>query len=234
MAGAMAHSSIRWTIAGTMFSGTEEWTTGFWTGNDASDLPGDEVDSAVVDAVAAAWETFFEHSDTVVSNAFNTTFVKAAYWHTDIVDGKTKTYGTPTYHQYNSPPVGATAGEPLPPQCSLVASFKSGYHSGTATNGRMYLPGIKNGISAATGQMAAADTLRICNRFVEFINSVNTATVPGGAGKLILVGKAGQSLVPPHTAKNAYVTQVRIGSVYDTQRRRRNGLKEVYSSAGVA
>lgn len=234
MAGQMAYSAVRWTIGGTAFGGSEIWTTGFWTGNDASDLAGDSVDQGVVDAVAAAWTTFFQHSDTVIHNAWKTEYVKAAYWHTEALGGATVTFGTPTYHTYTTQPTGSATGEAFPPQCSLVGSFKSGYRNGTAANGRMYLPGIKNGISTTTGQMTTTDANRICTKFKEFINSVNTVTVPGDAGKLILVGRANFGAIAPHEAKNAYVTQVRVGTVYDTQRRRRNGLHETYATQGVA
>jgi hypothetical protein len=230
----MPYSAVRWTISGTAFGGTEIWTTGFWTGNDASDLAGDSVPQATVNAVAAAWTTFFQHSDTVIHNAYKTEFVKAAYWHNDITDFKDKTFGTPTYHTYTTQPTGSATGEPFPPQCSLVGSFKSGYRNGTAANGRMYLPGIKNGISATTGQMTTTDANRICTKFKDFCNSVNTATVPGSAGKLILVGRSVNGAEEPHNKRNAYVTNVRIGTVYDTQRRRRNALREAYSSQGLA
>lgn len=234
MAGSMAYSAVRWTISGTAFGGSEIWTTGFWTGNDASDLPGTSVPQATVDAVATAWQTFFQHSDTVIHNAYKTDFIKAAYWHTLPASGETVSYGTPTYKTYATQPTGSATGEPFPPQCSLVGSFKTGYRNGTAANGRMYLPGIKNGIQTTNGQMTTTDANRICTKFKEFFNSVNTATVPGSAGKLILVGRAAFGSVSPHESKNAYVTSVRIGTVYDTQRRRRNALRESYATQGLA
>jgi hypothetical protein len=98
----------------------------------------------------------------------------------------------------------------------------------------MYLPGIKNGISATTGQMTTTDANRICTKFKDFANAVNTATGFGDAGQLVLVGRAAPLDPPPHNKRNAYVTAVRIGTVYDTQRRRRNGLRETFMAQGLA
>src|SRR6266545_4961147 len=77
---AMAYSAVRWTISGDCFGGTEIWSTGFWTGNDASDLPGTSVPQATVDAVAARWQTFFTSANGNMYSGFKTNMVKAAYW----------------------------------------------------------------------------------------------------------------------------------------------------------
>ncbi|SRR6266545_1534979 len=231
---AMAYSAVRWTISGDCFGGTEIWSTGFWTGNDASDLPGTSVPQATVDAVAARWQTFFTSANGNMYSGFKTNMVKAAYWHTDLA-GADVSYGTPTYHLY-SPVIsgGGVVGAPYPPQIALVASLISGYRNGTASHGRMFLPGVNAPLDNATGRISSTYRTNISTAFQTFVNGVNTDTVPGSAGKMILVGRAAFGTLSPHEAKNAYVTGLKIGDLYDTQRRRRNGIRETYAALGVA
>jgi len=236
MAGEMAYSAVHWTISGTCFGGAEIWSTGFWTGNDASDLPGDQVDQAVVDQVAARWSTFFTSSNGNISSIYKTDAVKAAYFHTPL-DGGIQQFGTPTYHTFGTPiSGGGIISGALPPQIAMCVSLNSGYRTGTAARGRMFLPGVNASLDGSTGRIVSTYRNQVATAMQTFINGVNTDTVPGDAGKMILVGRAANGILslPPHEAKNAYVTGLKIGDVYDTQRRRRNGFRENYYALAVA
>src|SRR6266545_4961150 len=120
------------------------------------------------------------------------------------------------------------------PRIGLVASLISGYRNGTASHGRMFLPGVNAPLDNATGRISSTYRTNISTAFQTFVNGVNTDTVPGSAGKMILVGRAAFGTLSPHEAKNAYVTGLKIGDLYDTQRRRRNGIRETYAALGVA
>lgn len=232
----MAYSAIRWSISGTCFGGTEIWSTGFWTGNDASDIPGTSVSQATVDSVAARWSTFFTAANSSIYSGYKTALVKAAYWHYDVPALKNKEFGTPTYHTYTAPiSGGGVSSTPMPPQTALAASLVSGYRSGTASHGRMFLPGVNSPLDSSTGKISPTYVTNLAATFLTFVNGVNTDSVPGGSGKMILVGRGVTPVsLPPHEAKNAYVTGIKIGDVYDTQRRRRNGIRETYTGLGVA
>jgi hypothetical protein len=235
MAGRMAYSAVRWTLEGNCFGGTEIWSTGFWTGNDASDLPGTSVPQATVDAVATAWQTFFTSSNSNIASVYKAVSVKAAYFHSEFDDTDISEYGTPTVKTYTTPlSGGGIISAPLPPQLACCVSFTSGYHTGTAARGRMFLPGVNCSLDGATGRMVSTYRNQVATGMQTFVNAVNTATVPGSAGKMILVGRAGLGTVAPHEPKNAYITGLKVGDIFDTQRRRRNGIRETYYGLPVA
>jgi hypothetical protein len=235
MAGRMAHSAVHWTLEGNCFGGTEIWQTGFWTGNDASDLPGTQVPQATVDAVATAWQTFFTSTNGNIASIYKATDVKAAYFHSDFGDSNISEYGTPTVHTYTTPLSGAgIISAAYPPQITACVSLTSGYHTGTAARGRMFLPGVNCTLDNSTGRMVSTYRNQVATAMQTFINAVNTATVPGSAGKMILVGRAADTALPPHESKNAYVTGLKVGDIFDTQRRRRNGIRESYYGLPVA
>lgn len=234
MPGEMAYSAVHWTISGDCFGGAEIWSTGFWTGNDASNLPGTQVPQATVDQVAARWQTFFTSTNSNISNVYKTNVVKAAYFHTTIEGGITQ-YGTPTYHTFATPLTGGgIISAPLPPQITMCVSLNSGYRTGTAARGRMFLPGVNATMDSGTGRINSTYRNQVATAMQTFINGVNTDSVPGSAGKMILVGRGAVPGVAPHEAKNAYVTGLKVGDVYDTQRRRRNGFRENYYGLAVA
>lgn len=219
-------------MSGDCFGQSEIWTTGFWTGADAGDITEAGLTQAAVDAVAARWQTFFTGETGGISNQYRTTFVKGALWHDDLALGK-HVVGDPVYHSYGSAIVGFSNTPPMPPQISLAASFKSGYKNGPASNGRMYLPGV-NGAVQNNGRVTDSFRDAVCGAFLTFVNGVNTDLVPLDAGKMILVGEGHLLPLPATPDRNAYITKVRLGNVYDTQRRRRNGIKEAYKELGVA
>jgi len=50
----------------------------------------------------------------------------------------------------------------------------------------------------------------------------------------LILAARGSGLLPALNARNDYVETIRIGDVMDTQRRRRNGLTETYTSKVLA
>lgn len=220
-----AHRVNRVTISGTMFSGAEEWSTGFFLGEEGSDAA-DGSDLAA-QAILAAWTTFFEHANSRISSAYVTTQVKIA-----AIDTTGHTELDHVYYAYPGATVdGSQAATILPPQCSLVATLLSDRPRGKASKGRMYLPGLALMPELATGKLPAVSVGTIADNLKTFFDALDASfDVPN---QLILAAK-GTGPVPALTAQNDVVETIRVGNVVDTQRRRRNGLAETYTARVLA
>jgi hypothetical protein len=208
---------VKVSILGDCFNQGEEWSTGFWlaqlSGN--SVLPGD-----CAQQVAAHWETFFKNATTSVSNKYRTVSIKANLFGTD---GKQLTNPTQEYF-YPVPLVGPNASAPMPPQLTVVASLRNEVPRGDATHGRMYLPGINAGVDA-DARLSGAIQNTIGTNLKNMIDGINGMT--NGAGLRVVLASAKNS----GTVRQ--VSKVMIGNLYDTQRRRRNGLTEGYTTHPV-
>lgn len=222
---AYAYDVSRVTISGTAMGGAEEWATGFWLGStDAAALTPSQ---ASVDAIAAAWATFFSHTDAGISATYRTVQVKQS-----LVLGATGNVeeGNTYFHRYTTQPVGGKAGlATYPAQVTLVASLHGNPSIGLGGKGRMYLPGVNHGIDALGG-LTSADRLKVANVLKAFFDTINASGTVGGS---VINASQGRVGVPFAAPLNRVVSAVQIGSMYDTQRRRRNGLNEVYTAVAV-
>lgn len=227
-----AHSVKRVTISGTSFNGAEIWSTGFYMGSVGSDVSNPT--QAFADAVRTAWTAFFQNATSGIANAWKTDNVKVAQVE---ADGKTNLSNV-VYAPYGTAILGGGGAAVFPPQIALVASLENSGARGLAAKGRMYLPGVS--ITVGTnGQIATPSVLSLANNMKTFIDSVNAAASIGE--KVVLAsqgrrvkGTDGKYVPVPGTAVNSVVNRVRVGSVYDTQRRRRNQMVETYQSAAIA
>lgn len=215
-----AHRVNRVTISGTMFGGAEEWSTGFFYGQEGADsAPGT---SAMALAVLTAWRTFCETANSHMSSAYLTTQVKVAALKTD---GKTDT-GDVNYAYPSTELKGTVSAIILPPQCSLVVTLMSDRPRGKASKGRMYLPGIAAMPAVTTGKLPSTTVGSIATNLQTFFNALEaSADVPD---ELILAAKQ-SGLLGVSPAQNDFVESLKVGDVIDTQRRRRNGLAESYT-----
>lgn len=111
---------------------------------------------------------------------------------------------------------GGFGGNPLPSQISTVVSLHTGF-PGASKRGRMYFPPF--GVSAGTSnaRVASACVTALTSAMVNFFQDVNAI-----AGLAVNVYSTTVDQLTP-------VTQVRVGDVFDTQRRRRNELVEAYT-----
>jgi hypothetical protein len=97
---------------------------------------------------------------------------------------------------------------------------------GKASKGRMYLPGTAVSIEN-TGRIPTADRNNMSGLLQTFFQTFFDNFENPGA--LILAAK-GTGPIPGLTAQNDYVETIKLGDVVDTQRRRRNGLSEQYTT----
>lgn len=111
------------------------------------------------------------------------------------------------------------------PQSSVVMSLRSGSSIGSANFGRMFLPHTALGMLPGEPASTTGTTAIVVAAFRGFLNVV-TAAVNGAVS--IDVQPFIMSNLSPKPSKP--VVQVAVGTVNDTQRRRRNALIEQYSS----
>jgi hypothetical protein len=220
---AYAFKVHRVTISGTCFGGQEIWSTGFFLGSPTADAG--TASQAQVDAIATRWGTFFTLAANKFSNAYLTQQVKVALLNTD---GTTDPANV-VYHTYPTALAGGSAASALPPQISLAASMTSALPRGMASKGRMYLPGY-NAVVDATAHISSTDMGTIATAFQTFINGVNT---DGTSSAKVILASFGRLLPTVIAGSSQLVTGVRIGNVFDTQRRRRDGLIEAYTARTI-
>lgn len=170
--------------------------------------------------------TFFQHADSAISNSYSFTQVKLARLAKDgRYDGSDIVTSSPA-----ATVTGSRSGSPLPAQVALVATLVAGSGKGLAGKGRMYLPGVSETISS-NGHLDQGYCVKWADNLAAFFNLVNASfDVPG---QVINVSRGHKNALGLG-ARNVPVNGVRVGNVYDTQRRRRNALAETYSAATVA
>jgi hypothetical protein len=216
------------TISGTSFGGGEEWSTGFYIGNETADA--DLPNQQLADDIAAAWKSFFILASSYISQQFTTTLVKVSSVGTD---GKSNPEDTMFATLTGA--IGQRVEPPFPPQIALVATLTSAKARGVGAKGRMYLPGVIAPLEG-NGHLTTSMVVGIMNNLKTFLNAVNASTATNNVVMLASHGsinKDGSIKVGGASAINKAVVGLRLGNVYDTQRRRRNGLSEAYQITSI-
>lgn len=125
-----------------------------------------------------------------------------------------------------SEPQGS-AGVRFPPQVSLCVTTE-GASRGPARFGRFYLPGPAAAVNA-DWRMTEADCEAYLALAVDFLKAVsNSIDVTGSPRSVEMINVSGIG-----TGSKQIVDTVRVGRVYDTQRRRRGQLEEAYEVSGT-
>lgn len=121
---------------------------------------------------------------------------------------------------------GGNSPHSYAPQLSLAVSWGTRRQRGRASKGRIFIPMpvVEPGIN---GHIPAADRQRVADAWAACLDELNDVAQDVGASRPIaaVVSGVDGSWEP--------ISTVRVGSVLDTQRRRRNALVEAYSSAAV-
>lgn len=125
--------------------------------------------------------------------------------------------------------IGGTGVGAMPNQIAVVGSLLSAT-PGPTGRGRVYLPASGITITPSTGAMANPTTATVNTALAGLVDKiVATANAAGASGSyhVVVASSGGLSAAPA----NHIVTTVKVGSIPDTQRRRRNRMREIYSSA---
>lgn len=119
--------------------------------------------------------------------------------------------------------IPGTAAGNHPPQTCVVASVRSAV-PGPKFRGRMYLPLLSGTVSTANGTFPTADASSIASALKAYWVAVAALGSWGAAGWTPVV--VSQTPVGNQVA----ATAIKVGNVFDTQRRRRNKVVETYST----
>lgn len=124
--------------------------------------------------------------------------------------------------------LGINAGELtgsgfFPLQTALCVSLET-TRAGASGKGRFYLPAPPYPLNEATFGFVAANVTTVSTRARAFINLINSTLTPAAGGVVVASSKGFVS----------DVVAVRVGSIPDTQRRRRNALPEAYVRTALA
>jgi hypothetical protein len=130
--------------------------------------------------------------------------------------------------EYKSPvPHGPTDVPMLPAECSVAVSWKTPV-IGRKGRGRIYLPPTGSAILSEDGNLASAQTIHIANGAVAFLQQTAiTPTGPGSHWALPVV--TGEPFLT-----YGQIVAVSVGSIVDSQRRRRRSMVEVRTTEPVS
>lgn len=216
-----AHITHKVTLIGDMFGGLEEWSTGFFMGDVGGGDFAQPPTQLETEEIAALWSTVFATPAMGISTHYRFLGCKVSYMTPSGVSDPSYT----KYHWLPTPTVGTNAAVPFPPQIALVATLTTDKARGYGSKGRMYLPGINHTVTSS-GKLDVVNTDAVSGLMATFLYDVNqNANIQG----VVVLNSAASVGVPGHAAEMNPITGVRVGSVYDTQRRRRNALNEQYS-----
>lgn len=207
----------RLVVSGTLGGGADIFSVGF---NYTPDLGAPVITPTDLNLWAAACATYFAGATLPNLKAGLSTSGTIrefrTYYHASDT-GPATTVGTASASIAGT----GTANQPLP--TSFVLSLRTAL-AGRRARGRAYWPALSVVVQAAgtfsSGFMSAAPT-EARNMIVAFGDAASATDL-----RPVVVSKVGAGQVTP-------VTQVAIGNVPDTQRRRRNALVETYSTAAI-
>lgn len=219
MAPTIDYMLLRW--GGTAWSGNEIWscqmkTLGPVTGGTSGMLAGAKADiGSMVDVV----------SNYVDSDRWPDSH-QLQWVEFNPIDGSTGKYAYPfdPVKQELPSPVSGRAGHSAP-QLATCISLRGDRTRGPGSNGRWYQPSTGGAMPDLSGQMSLAQanaTLAAALTFLAAVKGVGgVGPIPGPwVPQLVGTGLGG--------SHNSNVTEVRVGRVLDTQRRRRDALDEAY------
>lgn len=121
-----------------------------------------------------------------------------------------------------------TATKASAPQLAVVVSLSGGV--GAGRNGRFYLPAPNESGMGTNGRIDPTVLGTIANGMESMIEDVN---LPGGLATVSIVSRVSGGVARPSPLITP-VTSIRVGDVLDTQRRRRNGAAETYTSRSIS
>lgn len=122
------------------------------------------------------------------------------------------------------PPVPGLTSAQAPAFCSVVVTWTTGKSFGKALRGRIYLPNYAAGRSFGSS-VAAAEVTKVGNFARDLLHAVDHSDDGSHGG----VYDFNPYVVSESGVSNP-ITGIRVGNVYDVQRRRKNAVPEVYTN----
>jgi hypothetical protein len=194
---------------GDAWQENEEWTFGLRV--DRVTLP----TAAEMNALVTAFSTFHQSTGASVGAVARLLSVKAAPIG---VDGRYPVGADAVESVLATPVVGPSFTESLP-QAALAVSLRTALSRGRGSKGRFYPPAYTQGAGAG-GQITAIKAEDMRTAALALLGAIQDALLaPVVVGSKLGVGSLRE------------VTEIRVGRVIDTQRRRRSSIPEAWVSA---
>lgn len=134
--------------------------------------------------------------------------------------------GTTNLYTYPTPLPGTDTANAIN-QASVVVTTTTGLARGRAHAGRFFLPSMRPFIDGTTGTFSAADSTIFANASAAFLSGLNDeANFVIDQLRCCVMSNLG-------SGTDHDITGVKVGRVVDTQRRRRNKIVELGSTAVV-
>lgn len=124
------------------------------------------------------------------------------------------------------PPQGTGSQNFAPPQVATCITFRTAKTRGYARSGRMYVPAANMALNAG-GSMSAGDALGQAQAMRTMLNSIAGLTI-------LTVPLMTPAVFSDHAGEVNNITRVEVGTVLDTQQRRRRQLVEQYQGVDLA
>lgn len=209
------------TLEGTNATDQDIWTTGWRIAPSLASEPivnYPAMANTLLESVTGAAETFWTAIRNRVAQGTRLNSVKVAPVDED---GRYIDNMDSVIYDWETPLVGSAGSSTHPPQVSVVASLTTGTRRGNATHGRMYLPLTAVPISPQEFTIATSVRQEIANAVVGLLDDSLGAIADVSLDPVVM------SNIGSGTTRT--ITTVAVGSIPDTQRRRRNRFTEEYT-----
>lgn len=211
---------FRVTLEGTNASDQDIWTTGWriapsLVSEPMTNYP--EMANTLLESVRGAAETFWSKISNKIALGTRLTSAKVA---PVAKDGRYIDNLDSVIYDWETPLRGA-GNSTHPPQVSVVASLTTGTRRGNATHGRMYLPMTAIPIDSNDFTIKASDRNTIANAVVGLLEDSLGVIADINLDPVVM------SNIGEGTTRT--ISHVAVGSIPDTQRRRRNRFTEEYT-----
>nr|CRY96625.1 hypothetical protein [uncultured prokaryote] len=202
-------------------SGTLGLSTEIWSCSLSMAAAGAATQPEDLDIYADAWSAYIARAESGISIYARLDSVKVNLVGADgryVSKGETGEVQIP-----NNTVGGANSSQQWPNQCTMAVSLATARARGAGSKGRFFPP-MAMTILGSDGRIAPTDAAAMAASADELITTLNTGA---GSGLTVVVASAvGAGSLRP-------VTEVRVGRVPDTQRRRRSALDEDYAVSSV-
>lgn len=208
------------TLEGTNATDQDIWTTGWRIAPSPASEPiinYPAMANTLLESVTGAAETFWAALRTRIAVGTRLNSVKVAPVDED---GRYIDNMDSVIYDWETPLAGST-GTAHPPQVSVVASLTTGTRRGNATHGRMYLPLTGIPIDGGDFTISVSSRQAIANAVVGLLND-SLGTIADASLDPVVMSNIG-------SGTTRTITTVAVGSIPDTQRRRRNRFTEEYT-----
>lgn len=139
-----------------------------------------------------------------------------------------KYIGEPIFINPGPTPGAATGFSGASPQDAMVYTMWSGESLGKGNYGRIYAPWCTAPVSDVTGCLDPGTQGPLLTAAVNLLGGIQTYARDLSPDTMLAIMHMETALGPASTKP---VTEIKIGAVKDTQRRRRSALSEAYASA---